>query len=215
MGTNYYARIIPTKKRQKELCNLIKTNDFDKIQEEIGKTYGSYDMVSYDTPVGGVVHLGKKSYGWKFLWNPNAYIKRNGHMEWTTNEDGGKSGTFVEDPSELVYVYPLTKNGIEKFISKKNIEIVDEYGEIQDKKEFLEMAYGWTKVKNENGEEEEAWDAKSYEAYERSKNASYYPYVCRGEYINMLIQAGYRMGSYTNSDFYSDNLRFATSTDFS
>ena len=34
MGTNYYARIIPSKERKEHLKKLIDENKFDEIQEE-------------------------------------------------------------------------------------------------------------------------------------------------------------------------------------
>lgn len=57
----------------------------------------------------------------------------------------------------------------------------------------------------------EAWDAASYEAeYPRESR-----WQCSSELINLLEREGYKFGSWTRSDFYSDGLRFSTSTDFS
>ena len=83
MGTNYYARILPSKKRKDEIKKAIDDNDFNNIKRSIGKTYGSPCMDYDDTTTycGGEIHLGKRSAGWKFLWNPNWYKIPKGHME--------------------------------------------------------------------------------------------------------------------------------------
>lgn len=203
MGTNYYARIIPTKERRKELCNLIESSkDYKKILNEVRSTFDIVER-DYDTEglIGGVVHLGKRSGGWKFLWNPNCYVFHNGHMEGTK---------YVQDPSTLYYLYQLTKEGIKKFIDREDIEIYDEYGDQQDKELFFEMALDWTTWKSE-----EAWDSKSYDEYEKKNTPNYNPLICRSELIDLLKRDGYIMNSYTQSDFYSDGLRFSTSTEFS
>ena len=80
MGTNYYARIIPTKERKEKLKELIDSDDFRAIKEEIENLYGNYTdrESSYEDPnVRGIIHLGKRSGGWKFLWNPNITIINN------------------------------------------------------------------------------------------------------------------------------------------
>ena len=60
------------------------------------------------------VEIGSRAGGWKFCWYP--YNKR---------------------------LESLTKEGIEKFVRSDDVLIFDEYGEKQDKEEFLEMAFGW------------------------------------------------------------------------
>ena len=67
MGTNYYARILPDKKKKKYLKKLIDENQFFKIQEVVQEMYGE----SGEYIPGAVIHLGKRSSGWKFLFNPN------------------------------------------------------------------------------------------------------------------------------------------------
>ena len=209
MGTNFYCRTIPTKQRKQELCDLINnSNDFYKIKEEINKTYDSFGLNWNGEPEGGVVHLGKRSGGWKFLWNPNIYIIHNGHTEWHDSKDGNKSGTWVTDPDTYFQLYPLTKQGIWDFINRNDAEIYDEYGEWHDKKEFYDEAINWT-----TWGDKEAWDSDSYDAYEKSQNPSYQSYKCSGEYINMLESKGFIL-SKNKSDFYSDGLRFATTTEF-
>lgn len=210
MGTNYYGRIIPTKKRKAELINSIVENDFREIRKKVDELYGHFS-VDWDGEItGGEIHLGKRSGGWKFLWNPNIYIIRHGHTEWIDNGDGSKYGKWITEPDTYYYVYPLTKKGIWNFIKRKDVEIYDEYNEKQDKKEFFDMAVNWTTW---NGEE--AWDSKSYNEFERERNPNWRSYSCSGEYTNMLEKEGFTFISEDKSDFYSDGLRFSTNTEFS
>lgn len=196
MGTNYYARILPTKERKQQLHNAIDADDFSAVkqltQELFGKAYHDYDD---DAIKGGVVHLGKRSTGWKFLWNSNAFVKRNFHYE---------NGEYISDPSTLMYLYPLTKQGIHDFIFRDDVLIYDEYHERQDKEEFFNMALSW------GYGEEEGWDAGSYETEHHERIL-----VFKGEFTDALEREGYQFSSRNHYDFYSDGLRFSTSTDFS
>ena len=202
MGTNYYAHIIPTKKRKKELYDAIEANDFHLIEQLIKEMYGRIQR-SYDNDeiIGGEVHLGKASGGWKFLWNPNVFVIRNGHLE-----DKNHTRTWVEDPPTALYMYPLTKQGLHDFIFRNDVLIYDEYEELQDKEKFWKMALEWGYGENDKG-----WDSADYEK-EHSRG---YSYPVTGELTNLLTQEGYVFTSHTNSDFYSDGLRFSGFIDFS
>ena len=195
MGTNYYARIIPSKQRKKELNDAIEANDFPLIKQLTDEMYGRLEK-SYDNDelIGGEVHLGKSSCGWKFLWNPNVYVVRNGHME-----DVNGERIYIPDPNTPLYLYPLTKQGLHDFIFREDVLIYDEYDELQDKEEFWQMAL-----------KEEGLDAAEYER-EYSKHI----YPVTGELTDLLKAEGYKFTTYTNSDFYSDGLRFAGYIDFS
>lgn len=210
MGTNFYGRIIPTKERKQELKNIIDSDDFSKITEEISKTYAKIDVDWEGNICGGEVHLGKRSAGWKFLWNPNIYIIRHGHSVPIKIDEHCTTYKWVKEPNTYCYVYPLTKKGIKEFIDREDVEIYDEYGEKQDKETFFKEALEWTTWKGE-----EAWDSASYEEFEKKENPKYHPYNVHGEYIDALKSLGYKMISESHSDFYSDGLRFSTTTDFS
>ena len=211
MGTNFYARKIPTHARKTVLCELIQHSmDFNEIEDTIRETYGSFTVNFDGHPIGGEIHLGKRSGGWKFLWNPNIYIIRHGHTEWIDNGNGSRTGKWINEPDTYYYLYPLTKEGIWNFINQDDIEVYDEYGEKQDKKEFFDMAINWTTWRDE-----EAWDSKTYIEYEREKNPNWVVYKCSGDYIDMLEEQGITFISEDKSDFYSDGLRFATNTEFS
>lgn len=200
MGTNYYARIIPKEEDIKKLHELINLNDFKAIREKTCELYERFEPYSADAEPTGYIHLGKRSGGWKFLWNPNIYMIRNGHTE---EIDPGYF-RFVPDPDTPYYIYPLTKKGIKNFIDREDIEIFDEYDEKQDKEEFFNMALDWI-----TWEDEEAWDSDTYHlAYPDEKD-----WNCKNEYTDFLESLGYKL-SKNKSDFYSDSLRFSTSTDF-
>lgn len=199
MSTNYYARIIPSHKRKKELYNAIEANDFPLVNRLTKEMYGSLerDWDSEDS-IGGVVHLGKRAGGWKFLWNPNVFPIRHGHSERT-------NGTYkwIEEPNTALYTYPLTKKGLHDFIFRDDVRIYDEYDELQDKEEFWNMALSWGYDKDNEG-----WDTASYED-------KYTSYTVTGELTDLLKSEGFKFTSLSNSEFYSDGLRFAGFTDFS
>lgn len=204
MGTNYYGRIIPKEKDIKELHAFIDINDFSKIRQKVHEIYGSFRPYSMDDKPIGEVHLGKHSGGWKFLWNPNIYKIRNGHSEATSLEDGITRYRFVPEPDTAYYLYPLTKKGIKEFIDREDVEIYDEYGEQQDKDEFFKEALDWTKW---NGLE--AWDSNTYHKEYPSEKV----WSCKNDYTDFLESLGYILSD-DKSDFYSDGLRFSTSTEF-
>lgn len=197
MGTNYYAYIIPSKERKKELCEAIEANDFHLIQQLTNEMYGRLERNFDNELIGGEVHLGKVSAGWKFLWNPNVYVVRNGHME-----DVNGSRKYIPDPDTPLYLYPLTKQGLHNFIFRDDVLIYDEYEELQDKEEFWQMALS-------HGQKD-GWDAAGYE-----KKYPKHIYPVTGELTDLLKAEGYQFTSMSNSDFYSDGLRFAGYTDFS
>ena len=208
MSTNYYARIIPTNKRKKELHDAIEADVFHLVKELTEEIYGpiTYQRWNGKGIVGGIVHLGKRSCGWKFLWNPNVFVERHGHSKDTP------SGTraWVDEPSTAKYIYPLTKKGIKDFIDREDVLIYDEYNELQDKEEFWKMALEWG-----NDRENGGWDAASYEKWEKEQGNKHNLYPVTGELTDLLRREGYEFTSSSNSDFYSDGLRFAGFTEFS
>ena len=81
MGTNFYARIIPKEDEKNELINKIVNNQFDEIEELTSELYGNRNEY---TRKGNVIHLGKRSCGWKFLWNPNIIRYCDGYIDTET-----------------------------------------------------------------------------------------------------------------------------------
>jgi hypothetical protein len=197
MGTNYYLRIIPSKEKKKELHDAIEANDFSLISRLKTEMYDPIQLDYDNNIIGGEVHLGKLSRGWKFLWNPNVFVIRQGHLE-----DSPTGRRYVPDPSIPKYFYPLTKKGLHDFIFRDDVLVFDEYGEKQGKKKFWKIALEWGQP--------DGWDAAGYE--EKYKE---HIYPVTGELTDLLRQEGYKFTSFSNSDFYSDGLRFATYTEFS
>lgn len=197
MGTNYYCKIIPSKERRKELHDAMEANDFNLISRLKTEMYDSIQLDDDNEIIGGKVHLGKISYGWKFLWNPNVFVIRQGHLK-----DTPSGRRYVPDPSIPKYLYPLTKQGLHNFIFREDVLVYDEYGEEQDKEDFWKEALEWG--------QSDGWDAAGYE---REYKEHIYPVT--GELTDLLRQEGYKFTSPSNSDFYSDGLRFAGFTEFS
>lgn len=199
MGTNFFGRIIPSKSRKEKLQTAIENNDFSTIHELYSQMYGNLRYEG-DEFRGSNVHLGKRSAGWKFLWNPNLYPITEIYKD--------ENGMWVSS-KELTghYFYPLTLEGIKTFVNRDDVEIYDEYGEKQDKEEFLDMAINWVTWKDEP-----AYDSKTY--YEEYPY-DYSGYACNNRITQYLEQIGMEFISDSKSDFYSDGLRFATSTEFS
>ena len=198
MGTNYYARIIPTKERKKKLIESIEKDNFDSAMELARELYGDSDS----SEVRGVIHLGKRSGGWKFLWNPNVREVYDGYRNHHTGE-------WV-DKVTYRYLYPLTKEGITAFVNRPDVEIVSEYysdnepcNDPEDDKptaeQFLDMAFNWGA--------KDGYDAKTY--YEEHPGNVY----CSKEMEDKWRRIGYETNY--GHDFYSDGLRFSTSIEFS
>lgn len=200
MGTNFYARIIPSKSRKEKLKKLIDENYFDDIQSEVANMYGSSDEWSKNH---GEIHLGKRSGGWKFLFNPN-YER----------------------------YYPLTKEGLMNFLKRDDVIIYTEYFSFRENDEYSKREYTddpdsnhdkyylWTAEQfmnmatNWGYDDPTAWDGKSYEEYEKERNPSYSGYEKFGdkEREKFWIERGYNPSYY---EFYNDGLRWSTCCEFS
>lgn len=183
MGTNFYARIIPSEKAKQELIDAINNDNPDLVEELTQELYGTRNEY---TGHGARIHLGKRSGGWKFLWNPNVVKVWDNDL-----------GDYTHD-----FVYRLTRDGITSFVMREDVEITDEYDEVQDPAEFLEMAFTWCK---------DGLDGKEYQTNPKyaSSRGTYYPDHERNNFWRSL---GYEPEYY---DFYSDGLRFSTSVSFS
>ena len=204
MGTNYYARIITTRERKEKIKQAIDNNDFDEIMSLVSMTYSTTNYYYGDNGgsfAGGEIHLGKRSGGWKFLWNPNWYKQVKGRYE---------NGQYIDDGFDVFRYYDLTKESLKKFIDREDVIIYDEYGDKQDKEEFWNMALNW----GYNKDEEEGWDGEAYEEWEMKQNPNYKPIRHETDYSKFIEQCGFKTNKY-KTDFYSDGLRFATCTDFS
>ena len=206
MGTNYYAHIIPTKERKDYIKKLVDENNFREMEDVIHETYGKRGQHNIN---GGVVHLGKKSGGWKFLWEANHFFVDEGEYDmeekkWIPNIVTHK-------------LYDLTRNSIMEFCRRDDVEIYDEYGEKMTPEEFFDEAF----------DDDSLWNGKpkldslSYHQTLLEKGCddntpSYYMYRdnLRGTQ-EKWAKLGYTFTEPFQSDFYSDGLRFSIFEDFS
>lgn len=197
MGTNYYARIIPSHERKENLKKLIDSDDFDNIKEEVSLMYGS--VGGYDKD-GGVVHLGKKSGGWKFLWNANQYRVDEGHYDM---DEGKWISNYV-----IYNYYEPNKKSITEFLNRDDVRIFDEYRVEFTFDGFVEE----TGCFEENpvwGNGKPCYDAELYiKEHKEGYNSFLYPDEKQQMYADMGFDVKYH-------EFKSDGLRFSTSTEFS
>ena len=103
MGTNYYFRT-RFKELQKSYLERLKKIGGEPRNEEW-------------------IHLGKKSAGWRFCWNPNTGVDV-------------KAGKIV-----VTRLYLLNRQSIQMLLMDSFVDIIDEYGDPIDKLKFLEMAF--------------------------------------------------------------------------
>lgn len=230
MGTNFYARVIPKKSRIENLKKIVDEQDIEKINEQIQEMFGLVDEYNR---IGSKYHLGKRSCGWKFLWNSNCFVKKNCHKEETIVNAGGLSGgiiNFVSDPSTLEQTYELTKEGIKKFITRDDIIIVDEYVEdksIQELKDIKQDKSDEYSTILFDKDEKIDWfeemlklggyDGESYDnnAIYTNDRSNFNDNIMYSEFGN-LVKEKYPNVRFTGHyDFYNDDLRFSTSTSFS
>lgn len=163
MGTNYYR--IPTTEEMEERRERLKARviglklepdliergfHYIEIADNSWENHSPWSEFLEDTRI----HLGKRSMGWKFLWNWN---------------------------DEKFY-----KNKEDLFRFIRSGRVVNEYGEVINQDEFIQMALDWGK--------EDGWDLNTY--YEEKGG-------------------GYAFGREKDHERYVDDLRVSTCTDFS
>lgn len=155
MGTNYYAiKKIPNSIKLK-ICASLDNDLYDEAQDLFNSNYKK-------------VHIGKSSYGWKFIFNYNNFR-----------------------------YYDLTKDSINSFLCQKDIILKDEYNNI------IDIDYFWNMVKSkENG-------LDNYSYYKDKENFNLFLFE---EETPFDLLDKFEVSCH---EFYSDGLRFSTSTNFS
>lgn len=192
MGTNYYARILPTLEEKENLKKLIDSDDFYAIEKEVQRLYG--ESTEYDK--GAEIHLGKRSGGWKFLFNPNyeRYYK--------LTKEGLKE--FLNKPNVIIYSeYFNSDNGVMKYTDDPDKADSKEY--LWTLQQFFDMAFNWGQP--------DGWDGESYEKWEMSRGKGYQGYTRYGDSRERYWrEKGYNPSYY---NFYNDGLRWSTCCEFS
>ena len=118
MGTNYYSILTEDKISERKEKLLTEITDLDLTPFNIyhGFEHEVNDSWEWESPwdkfIDGInVHLGKRSGGWKFLWNFH-------------------DNKYYSNKDEL---FSFIRSG----------RVVDEYGELIENEEFIEMALNW------------------------------------------------------------------------
>lgn len=109
MGTNFYARKKPT---EKEKATLLK-----KLEDCLEGNETKENFIEKFEEIFKEIHLGKRSYGWQFLWQSHPEL-------------------YGDSLSEIM-----------EFILTKGYEIYDEYGGKFTLSEFIEDELGETLYK--------------------------------------------------------------------
>ena len=97
MGTNYYAYTLPSSGISKYFKETLDAQKYLALKD---------DLLTYLNT--SICHLGKKSIGWKFIWNPNYRIDRAEYL--------------AGCPYIIKYMaYMFSKDSITRFILRPNI----------------------------------------------------------------------------------------------
>jgi hypothetical protein len=136
MGTNYYR--IPTdsemKLKKEKLTNLVKNLDLSPSSIESKfrmEQADSFDRISiWDEFIDGTrIHLGKRSSGWKFLWNFNddKYYKNKEELLKFI-----RSGRIVNEYGEEIEVEEF----IEMALNWNGLDIIEYYKQYPSRKAY-------------------------------------------------------------------------------
>ena len=98
MGTNFYARHIPTEAEYVEMRNALAERQLDKLSKLIKDSKAEY-------------HVGKRSCGWQFLFAPHVKLRHG-----------------FRNSGEIVSPWENTLESIKEYLSRPDVEIYDEYG---------------------------------------------------------------------------------------
>lgn len=90
MGTNFYIKKYMTSEQKKKVIDAINNDQYDEARDIIAEV--------------GEIHIGKRSGGWKFLWDANdfKYFKptKESLIEWLKSgqivDEYGQEYTFME-----------------------------------------------------------------------------------------------------------------------
>lgn len=192
MSTNYYLQHRPTDTQIDDLITLVKSskdgNHFNDIINLVHEMYDEPDKWNDSSDIFGRLHIGKRIPGWKFQWCPNIIKHNVSYMD---------NGLYVSK-YDYEFRYPLTKQGLTDFIMRDDIVVIDQYNVIQDKKEFLEMAFSWYP---------DGYDSRSYNSesklYDFSKDQEKYKSL------------GFEFQSVYDTDFINDDLCWTIHENFS
>ena len=112
MGTNFYARHIPTEQEYEAMQQKIVERNLDELQKLLDEAKTQY-------------HIGKRSGGWQFLFAPHIKLRVG----------FGNSG-------QVVSPWENTLESIKEYLNRPDVEIVNEYGEVFTPEQFWNEEVG-------------------------------------------------------------------------
>lgn len=186
MSTNYYAKILPNQAEKEILKLAIDTNNEYLVKELVDLYYNVRDSEHQDRKI---IHLGKRSAGWKFLWDTNYFP----FIDIKVDGEGNKKAIKVLRKT----AYELNKESILKYLQQDNLLILDEYCNKIKLSEFIEIAF------SDSGLDEESY-RKSHQTSELSLN------LRSNQEQKLWEELGVSFTSNMSTEFISDGLRFST-----
>lgn len=222
MGTNYYLRIPPTAKRKKQLKKAIDNDNYSDIVSLVESTYqspGEYNPERVKNGNFGLLHLGKRSGGWRFLWNIHVYkqiVKVGKDYQQSIYEfynDYTPKGIYTKLKSfkdaYIVDEYNIDAPPLSGYIPQNESELVKDPAYL-DKYEhsgqwtiegFMQMATQW-------GEE------YTIDNQYTQREDQYYYLDHEPDWHN-IFTARHPNAIYRYGDYWLDNMRFASTVCFS
>lgn len=113
MGTNFYARHIPSELEYARMQEALTNRELDRLRELLDASQKKY-------------HIGKRSGGWQFLFAPHIKL-RTGF---------GNSG-------QIVSPWENTLESIKDYLSRPDVEIRNEYDEVFTPEQFWTEEIGY------------------------------------------------------------------------
>lgn len=100
MGTNFYIRKRLNSREKRQLFEYIRVNDFDKLVNSLPEK----------------IHLGKRSCGWKFLWDANNFKYFKPTKE--SFESFLRSGIIIDEYGEVFDYDKFMYDELDGFLDK-------------------------------------------------------------------------------------------------
>jgi hypothetical protein len=195
MSTNYYAKILPNQAEKEVLKLAIDSNKADVVKNLTDMFYRVKDKDHLDRKI---IHLGKYSAGWKFLWNTNHFLVNRSYVD---SEGDWKTTEMLKQAA-----YAPDKKSILEYLQQDNLIIIDEYGREVPLSEFILMAF------DSNGFDEDSYDKAHPDQYEYKHKVLNMKWHTERKLWEAL---GKKFATEGSSEFTSDGLRFTIFTEFS
>ena len=114
MGTNFYAKHIPSEQEYAKMQEALTNRQLDKLRELIDIAQTEY-------------HIGKRSSGWQFMFCP--HIKNKKDCYWGYGQ--------------IISPWEDTLESIKEYLSRDDVQIIDEYGNEFTVEQFFNDEIGY------------------------------------------------------------------------